>query len=54
MRLVIPPRNDCKEPRHYDQARYILRHLVGTAFFFKQCRAVPTRNAKNEAWFLAI
>ncbi len=52
---VIPPKNNRKEPRYYDQDLYKLRHLVENAFLhLKQWRAVATRYAKRSASFLAI
>ena len=55
MEPVIPPRSHRREPRHYDQDLYKLRHLVENAFLdFKQWRAVATRYAKSDASFLAI
>ncbi len=45
---VIPPKNNRKEPRYYDQDLYKLRHLVENAFLhLKQWRGVATRYAKG-------
>ena len=52
---VIPPTNNLKEPRDYDQDLYKLRHQAENAFLhLKQWQAVATRYATRSASFLAI
>ncbi len=54
MDAVIPPKNNRKQQRHYDQYLYKMRHLVENAFLYlKRWRGVATRYAKNTASFLA-
>jgi transposase len=54
MEIVIPPKKNRKEQRHYDKDLYKLRHLVENAFLMlKQWRGIATRYAKNTDSFLA-
>ena len=54
MEIVIPPKKNRKEQRHYDKDLYKLRHLIENAFLMlKQWRGIATRYAKNTDSFLA-
>jgi transposase len=54
MEVVIPPRKNRVNPRHYDKYLYKLRHLVENAFMkLKGWRAIATRYAKNASSYLA-
>ena len=54
MEVVIPPKKNRKQQRHYDKHLYKLRHLVENAFLhLKQWRGIATRYAKNTSSFLA-
>jgi len=55
MTPVIPPRQNRKDLREYDEYLYKMRHLVENAFLrMKEWRGVATRYAKNAASYLAI
>lgn len=55
MEVVIPPKKNRKDQRHYDKHLYKIRHLVENAFLhLKSWRGVATRYAKNASSFLAI
>lgn len=52
--IVIPPKNNRKEKRKYDEALYKLRHLVENTFLhLKRWRSIATRYAKTTASFMA-
>ena len=54
MGVVIPPRKNRKDQRHYDRHLYKIRHLVENGFLrLKQWRGIATRYAKNAASYLA-
>ncbi len=54
MQVVIPPKKNRIQPRHYDHYLYKLRHLVENAFLrLKQWRGIATRYAKRSASYLA-
>ena len=54
MLLVIPPKENRKEKRDYDEHLYKLRHLVENAFLrLKGWRGIATRYAKTTSSFLA-
>lgn len=54
MQVVIPPRSNRKQPRHYDKHIYSLRHLIENAFMrLKEWRGIATRYAKRASSFLA-
>jgi transposase len=54
MEVVIPPKKNRKEPRHFDKYLYELRHLVENAFLhLKRWRGIATRYAKNVSSFVA-
>lgn len=51
---VIPPKNNRKQLRDYDQSLYKLRHLVENAFLLlKRWRGIATRYAKNASSFVS-
>ena len=52
--IVIPPKNNRKEPRTYDKELYKARHLIENFFCkLKQFRAIATRYEKTSRNFLA-
>jgi transposase len=54
MIAVIPPKQNRKEKRNYDEYLYKLRHLVENAFLhLKRWRGIATRYCKNTGSFLA-
>ena len=54
IKVVIPSRQNRKQPRDYDRDLYQRRHLVENAFLhLKRWRGIATRYAKNTASFLA-
>jgi transposase len=54
LQVVIPPRSNRRQPRHYDACLHKLRHLVENAFLrLKQWRGIATRHARRSASFLA-
>lgn len=54
IQVVIPSKQNRKQPRDNDQYLYKLRHLVENAFQrLKQGRGIATRHAKRSASFLA-
>ena len=54
MTVVIPPKKNRKQQRHYDKVLYKARHLVENAFLhLKQWRGIATRYAKRSDSFLA-
>jgi transposase len=54
MQVIIPPRTNRKQLRHYDEYLYKLRHLVENAFMrLKQWRGIATRYANRSASYLA-
>ena len=55
MEPVIPPKNNRRTRRAYDQYLYQMRHLVENAILhLKRWRAIATRYAKKASSFLAI
>lgn len=51
---VIPPKNNRKQLRDYDQSLYKLRHLVENAFLLlKRWWGIATRYAKNASSFVS-
>ena len=54
MEVVIPPKENRKEARTYDEYLYSLRYLIENAFLhLKRWRGIATRYAKNTASFVA-
>jgi transposase len=54
MEPVMPPKQNRKERREYDEGLYKLRHLVEHALLHrKRWRGIATRYAKHSASFLA-
>ena len=51
--VVIPPKKNRKESRHYDEILYKARHLIENFFAkLKQYRAIATRYDKRSVNFL--
>ena len=52
--VVIPPKKNRKEQRHYDKDLYKLRHRVENAFeLLKRWRGIATRYVKHTTSYLA-